>query len=329
MKVVMANKQLKKWFEDQNEFLSEEIEIIAPENGTDEELIELVSDASIIVATRLSPDVVIAGKKLQLIQKTGAGVDAIPFEVIPERVFVSNTSGANPVPMAEGTIALMFALAKQIVLKHNNFPDRQPLRGMDLRDKHVVIVGMGSIGQEVAKRLVPFGMKIHGIQRSPKEQLIKELALESCSGPETILEKLAIADFVLLTAPLTPATRGMIGEKELKMMKSSGYLVNIGRAALIQEEPLYLALTEGWIAGAALDVWWIPHWWDPSWKPELRVPSRFPIWQLQNVIAIPHNIGFVERTAYSSKSLEIIAENIRRVYDGKPPIHLVDKQHQY
>jgi len=327
VKVLVVNPSIKEWFEEHRDRIPEEVEIISPTDDSD--LCTLAADVQVIVTTRLSEEVVYAAKQLKLIQKTGAGMDAIPFDVIPDDVVVANTSGANPVPMAEGTIALMFALAKQIVQKHSNFPDRHPLRGVELRDKHVAIVGMGSIGKEIARRLVPFGMKVHGIQRNPKQKMVEEFSLASCVGSEHLMNILKISDFVLLTVPLTPETRGMIGESELRAMKSTSYLVNIGRAGLIEEGAMYNALKDKWIAGAALDVWWVPHWWDPSWNPELRVPSRYPIWEFDNVIAIPHNIGFVERTSYSSQALEIIAKNISNVFYGKEIINTVDKIAQY
>ena len=112
-------------------------------------------------------------------------------------------------------------------------------------------------------------------------------------------------------------------------MKPSAYLINVARAAIIEEKALYSALKENRIAGAALDVWWIPHWWDASWKPELAKPSRYPFWELPNVIATPHNIGYADFTKYSEKLVRIIAENIRNIVNGKPPINQVDKEHQY
>ena len=135
MKVLVASPQLAKRMKDSPNWFTGHVDIIAPEKGTDEELTVLAEDVEIIVCTRLSEDVVKKAPKLKLIQKTGAGVDAIPFDVIPEHVFVANTSGANPVPLAEGTIAIMFALAKHIVQRNRAFPDRYNKAGTELREK--------------------------------------------------------------------------------------------------------------------------------------------------------------------------------------------------
>jgi phosphoglycerate dehydrogenase-like enzyme len=121
----------------------------------------------------------------------------------------------------------------------------------------------------------------------------------------------------------------MIGERELQLMKPSAYLINVARAAIIEEKALYFALKENRIAGAAIDVWWIPHWWDPNWKPEIDKPSRYPIWELPNVIATSHNVGYTEVTKYSEKAVRIIAENIGNIASGKPPINQINKEHQY
>ena len=112
-------------------------------------------------------------------------------------------------------------------------------------------------------------------------------------------------------------------------MKSTAHIVNVGRGALIQEAPLYTALKEGWIAGAGLDVWWSPHWWDPVWSPDSDKPSKYPIWELPNVIATPHNVSANEDQVISVASLEIIITNINRLSEGKPFINQIDMEHQY
>lgn len=309
------------------------IQIIIPKTESEEEQIRLVRDVEVILCVRLSAKVAQAAKRLRLIQKTGAGVDAIPFNVLREDVLVANTSGANPVPLAEGAVALVLALAKRIVQRHNGFPPsgketRERVRGVELRGKKVGIIGLGHIGVEVARLLKAFEMRILALKRNPSEALNTQLDLDFLGGPDNLDYLLRESDFVVVTVPLTPQTRGMIGERELRLMKPTAYLVNVARAAIIQEEPLYRALKEGWIAGAALDVWWPAHWWDPAWYTNgAPVPSKYPIWRLPNVIATPHNIGSTDTP--SDASLCIIAENIRRIAEGKPPINQVDKNLQY
>ena len=304
------------------------VQIILPSEGTEDELIQLAADADIIVCVRLSREVAIAARKLKLIQKTGAGVDGIPLDILNEDVLVANTSGSNPVPLAEGTAALVLALAKQIVRRHNLFPksDDSTRRGVELRGKIAGIIGLGRIGVEVARLLKAFEMNIYAIKRNPKDTSEIKSKIDFLGGPSDLEYLLQQSDFVVVNAPSTPETRGMIGEHELHLMKPTSYLVNVARGDIIQEDALYKALSEGWIAGAALDVWWPPHWWDPSWNRDGLVPKH-EFWKLSNVIATPHNIGSSD--IRSDAGLQIIAENIHRIAEGRQPINLVDRALQY
>jgi len=329
MKVLVVRSYLSDWIAKQKDLLPDNVELITPEKGTEEELVQLARDVDIIVCTRLSAAVVKGAKNLKLIQKTGAGVDALPFDVIGDDVFVANTSGANPVPLAEGAISLLLALARRIVQRNKLFPDIDRHRGTELRGKKVGIIGLGHIGIEIAKRLQAFEMKILAIKRRKSIDLQNEVKLEFLGGPEDLDYVLKESDFIVVIVPLTPATREMIGEREIGLMKPSAYLINVARAAIIEEKALYFALKENRIAGAALDVWWIPHWWDPKWNPEIDKPSRYPFWELSNVIATPHNIGYADFTRFSEEPLKIIAKNIDNIAKGKPPINQVDKEHQY
>jgi len=188
---------------------------------------------------------------------------------------------------------------------------------------------LGNIGTEIAKRLRVFEMEILAIKRTPSETLKRKLKLSFLGGPEDVDHVVSQSDFIILTVATTPETIGIIGKKQIDLMKPTAYIINVGRAVLIEEAPLYYALKEGKIAGAGIDVWWIPHWWDSTWNPEINQPARFPFWELDNVIATPHNVGSVERNKYSNKAFDIIIKNINRIAEGKPPVNQVDKKHQY
>ena len=325
MKILVVNPRLAERIRG---YLPGDIDVLSPEVGTDEELIELAGDVEVILATRLSPEVALAAPRLRLLQKTGAGVDDLPFDVLGEGVWVANTSGSNAVRLAEGAVALVLALAKRIVQRHNSFRDgRDGVRGVGLKGKKAGILGLGSIGVEVARRLRAFEMDLLAVKRHPDRGVEEELGLQFLGGPGDLDRLLEESDFLVVTVPLTPETRGMIGERELRLMKPTSYLVNVARAAIVQEEPLYRALEEGWIAGAALDVWWRPHWWDPLWVPEGGDASEYPFWELPNVICTPHNIGSTD--ARSDAGIRIMAENVQRVKEGRPPVNLVDKELRY
>lgn len=310
------------------ERLPKDVEVVTPEAGTDDELAGLAEDVEVIVATRLSPGVARAAPRLRLLQKTGAGVDDMPFEALREKTWVANTSGSDPVPLAEGAVALVLALAKKVVQRHRGFLEGRGVgRGALLRGKKVGVVGYGSIGREVGRLLACMGMGVLAVKRTREPGLAEEMGLEYLGTPEDLIHVMSESDFVVVTAPLTPETRGMIGEAELRAMKPTAYLVNVARAAIIEEEPLYRALKEGWIAGAALDVWWTPHFWDPLWNPEGKPPSKHPFWELPNVVCTPHRI--VSTDGRSDAGLNLMVENILRVKRGLPPVNQVDKRLRY
>nr|MBC8497635.1 hypothetical protein [Candidatus Bathyarchaeota archaeon] len=146
--------------------LPDEIEVIHPERGTDDELEALAVDVEVIVSTRLSASVARAAKNLKLLQKTGAGVDDMPFDALGDDTYMANTSGSNPVPLAEGAVALVLALAKRVVERNNRFLEgRGVSSGVLLKGKSAGILGLGSSGVEVAKMLQGFDMRILGLKR--------------------------------------------------------------------------------------------------------------------------------------------------------------------
>jgi phosphoglycerate dehydrogenase-like enzyme len=310
------------------EQLPSDVRLVLPTTWTTDELVALADEADVIVCVRLDAAVARAARTLKLVQKTGAGVDAIPFDALGEGVVVANTSGSNAVRVAEGAVALVLALAKHLVRRHTRFPhmDDADRRGVELRGKTAGILGLGHIGVEVARRLAAFDMRLLALKRHPADPAPAPLDLAFLGGPADLDHLLRASDFVIVTVPLTPETRGLIGEPELRAMKPTAFLVNVARAAIIHEAALYRALTEGWIAGAGLDVWWPPHWWDTRWHPAGATP-QYPIWTLPNVLATPHNVGATD--APSDAALRIIAENIRRVADGRPPINQVDRHLRY
>jgi len=325
LKVLVVNPSLAERISDH---LPEDVEVVKPVTGTDDELARLAGDVEVIVATRLSPEVARAAPKLKLLQKTGAGVDDMPFDALEEETLMANTSGSNPVPLAEGAVSLVFALAKKVIQRHGTFMEGRGVgRGVLLSGKKAGIVGFGSIGREVGRMLQCMGMEVLAVKRSRDDELAEAMGLEHLGTPDDLIHVMSESDFVVVTAPLTPETKGMIGEEELRAMKASAYIVNVARAAIIEEEPLYRALSEGWIAGAAIDVWWTPHFWDPLWNKEGKPASEYPFWELPNVICTPHSI--VSSDSRSDAGLKIIVENILRVRHGEPPVNQVDKKLRY
>ena len=178
------------------------------------------------------------------------------------------------------------------------------------------ILGYGRIGRSVAERARAFGMAVWGIRRRPGREDGSRLAV--LQGPEALDEILRAADYVVVALPLTGATRGLLGERELGLMKPTAVLVNVARAEILDEEAVYRALSRGTIAGAVLDVWYR---YPPDGRPVL--PGRQAFHELPNVIMTPHVAGWTEGTVEARATL--IAANVARVARGEPPVNLVSE----
>jgi phosphoglycerate dehydrogenase-like enzyme len=220
LKILVVNPSLAERIRDH---LPEDIEIVKPETGTDDELAGLAGDVEVIVATRLSPEVARVAFRLKLLQKTGAGVDDMPFDALREETWMANTSGSNPLPLAEGAVALVFALAKKVIERHGSFMEGRGVgRGVMLSGKKAGIVGFGSIGREVGRMLQCMGMRVLAVKRSSDDELVEAMGLEFLGTPNDLIPVMSESDFVVVTAPLTPETRGMIGEEELRASSRRG-----------------------------------------------------------------------------------------------------------
>jgi phosphoglycerate dehydrogenase-like enzyme len=177
--------------------------------------------------------------------------------------------------------------------------------------KTLGIVGYGSIGESIAERARPFGLKIAAYRRRPELS-----AGGHVFGPGRLHEMLAISDYVALAAPLTPETRGLIDEAALRAMKPGAVLINVGRGPLIVEEALIRALREGWIRGAALDVF--------DREP---LPEGHAFYGLENLLLSPHSADHTP--GWSDTAMEFFVQNFERFTAGQPLLNLVDKQAGY
>ena len=177
----------------------------------------------------------------------------------------------------------------------------------------VGVIGVGAIGEQTAELSVALGIRVLGVRRNPE---IKPPNISAMYGPDQLLDVLPQADFVVLTVPLTQETRSMIGERELRAMKPTAYLVNIGRGETVDQDALIRALQQGEIAGAGLDVF----------TPE-PLPRDSPLWEMENVIITGHYAGMTPE--YDKRALEIFLENLARYHAGQTLINVVDKKLGY
>jgi len=181
-----------------------------------------------------------------------------------------------------------------------------------LPDSTMGIVGLGAIGAEVARRALAFGMSVRGVDRFPERTRPPD-EVELVEGLDGLPDLLAESDFVVIAAPQTPETTGCFDAATIALMKPSGYLINVGRGAIVQLDALVAALEAGMISGAALDVFEV--------EP---LPETHPLWKFPNVILTPHTAGY--SSVIARRHLEALAENVGRFVRGEPLMNVVDKR---
>lgn len=276
----------------------------------------LAKDADAVLGL-CSPEVLAAGPNIRWIQSYSAGVErCVAIPAVRERdILLTNMQRVAGPVMAEHVIAMMLAYARGL---HFYIPERMaarwtremppPGRLLTLEGKTVLVVGLGGIGVEVAKRAHALGMRVIATRASGRDGP----PIVSYVGLPDELHKLAgEADFIVNTAPLTPATMGLFDAKFFAAAKPGGFFVNVGRGQSVVQPDLVAALRSGRLAGAGLDVT------DPE-----PLPADSPLWQMQNVILTPHisagsDLGDEVRFA-------IGIENLRRYVAGEKMLSVVD-----
>ena len=277
-----------------------------------------IDGAEILWSFAITPAIVARAPRLRWFHATMTGPDASALpELVRRTIRVTTPRGVHAIPMAETALGLMLALARRIrdgialqadetwggsaILTAN--PPSTELFG-----KTVVIVGMGGIGTELARRCRALGMRVVGIVRRMRPCPRGVDRLVPFSRWRTTLPS---ADVIALACPLTKATRGMIGDRELRSMKRTALLINIARGALVDEEALLNALRRGRIAGAAADAFAV--------EP---LPDGHPLYGAPNMIVMPHVAGWSDR--YWERSLERFADNLTRYLKGRPLLGELD-----
>ncbi len=263
-------------------------------------------------------DLMLKAPNFKWLQQWGAGADwLLKHPELAQKDFtLTNVSGIHEIPIGEQIMAYLLAFARgfpQSVRAQVASTWSQQSKTFELAGKTMLLLGTGAIGAYTAKLAEAFGVEVVGVRRSPEKSVEHIGEMVALADLHTALPD---ADFVALTLPLTNDTRHIIGEAELKLMKASAILVNIGRGGLIDEPALVRALQNGTIAGAGLDVF--------ETEP---LPQDSPLWKLENVIITPHMAG--DTPHYDGRALEIFLNNLRRYVKGEPLTHVVDKQAGY
>jgi glyoxylate reductase len=251
---------------------------------------------------------------LRVISNFGVGVDHINLEDARTRgIPVGNTPGFVDNATADMTFALLMSIARNVVVGDRfargpefTFYDPNLLHGHEVYGSTLGIVGMGNIGRQVARRASGFDMTILYHNRNRNLQAEEELGVTYATLPEL----LAQADFVTLNLPLTAETRKIIGREQLQQMKPTAYLINLARGGVVDHDALFEALSEGWIAGAALDVT----------EPE-PLPRDHPLLKMENLVIVPH-LGSATRQTRLGMAQRTV-ENLLAGLHGEPLLNRV------
>ncbi len=274
--------------------------------------------------------------RLRFIQFHYAGIDyAAESPILRKPDLVAATlSGAVSSQVAEWSVAMLLALGHRIpemmaLQSKSEWPqDRwQQFAPVELRGTTIGLVPYGSISREIARLLVPFGVNILAAKRNAMDPTDRGYMPEGLGDPEGNLFKrlypiealksmLKECDFVIVSLPLTPQTRGMIGAEELKAMKPGAFLVDCGRGGIVDHAALLQALQEKHLAGAALDVF-----------PQEPLPADNPVWKQPNVIVSPHVAGISKN--FDAHATDLFAANLRRYIDGAAVYNRFDLEKGY
>ncbi|PTD94063.1 D-2-hydroxyacid dehydrogenase [archaeon SCG-AAA382B04] len=306
-----------KWFEKVREI--EDVDVVKATE--EEEILEEVKDAEVVFDKQISLRAFRAADELEWIQSPYVGVDMLLIdEVVESDVRVTCARGIHSSQVSDHVFAFILCFAREIPGFIENRENRvweerhpfpfKPL--MELKQKNLGVVGLGTIGKEVARKGKCFNMNVLGVKKHQEDlEYVDELFT-----PKELDRVISRSDFLVLCVPYTPETKDMIGEKELREMKDSAYLINVARGEVLDEDALVQALRGDWVGGAALDV--------VDTEP---LPKDSRLWKVNDLLLTPHVAGSTPR--YWKRVYEIFRENIERYKEDKELINMVNKEEGY
>jgi len=285
--------------------------------GSRDEAVALAPEVDIATGWSLPAGLLETGRRLTWVHAFNAGVDG--FVGLPGirdgRIVLTRTVGAH-VALPDHVMALILAFARRLHIDIRRQVERRWDRpagiGEDIAGRVLGILGLGQIGKPLAARAAAFGMRVIGTKRTPELVPHVDLVLP----PDRIDELLAAADYLVALLPLTPETKGRVGEREFRRMKPSAIFINVSRGPIVQEAALVRALREGWIAGAGLDVFDV--------EP---LPEDHPLYEFPQVIVTPHVSGITPQ--FFGRIAKVFAQNLERYVDGQPLANVIDVARGY
>ena len=292
-------------------------ELILAKSGSEEELLDLVRNADGILTcfANVTAPVIRAGTRLKVIGRYGIGVDNIDVaEATALGIPVTNVPAYCLDEVAEHSLALLLGLARKVVaydaaLRQGDWSLRTGQPIFRVRGRSIGIVGYGKIGRRVGEAADALGLHVLAYDPAIPAEDIERSGVHAA----TLGEIATAADFVTVHVPLTPETTGLIDATFLRAMKPTSFVINTARGGIVDQDVLARALREGWIAGAALDVF------DPE-----RIPADHPLLSAPNLIVTPHVAFYSEESVLELERLA--AENVAAVLSGRRPPHVVNPE---
>ena len=300
------------------EMLEGKAELIVPNDGDSDHIIDVLKDADAFILRigKIDRKAIEQCDKLKVITRPGVGYDSVDVEAATERgIPVVLWPSANARAVAEATLTLMFACAKNLVesvteTRKGNFNIRNKYAAVDIIDKKMVLLGFGHIGKLVAELCAALSMKIGVYDPYVAKDAVEALGYTYYSE---LNEALADADFVSLHMPSTPTTRGMISTAQFKAMKPTAFFLNAARGDVVDEPAMIEALKAGEIAGAGLDV-----------LAEEPMPADSPLMSMPNVVITPHMAAQTQETV--AKLVTMAAEGTLAVLRGEKWPHVANPE---
>ena len=279
-----------------------------------ESLMNRIGEAEVLVISGLwRNDILDRARRLCFIQSIGAGTDQVPTAALAERgIRLASARGVNARAVAEHAMALILALSRRLPEARDN-QQRRHWRGMigdlarredELGGKTLVVVGLGEIGDRLARLAKGFDMRVLGVRRDPAAGRGAADAVHPTAEFGSLLPE---ADFVVLACPLTEETENLVDAAAFRRMKPSAHLVNVARGRIVDEAALVAALKAGQIAGAGIDV-----------TADEPLASGSPLWGIEQVLITPHTAGETRR--YEDNVIEILLDNLSRLRRGEEPL---------
>lgn len=293
-----------------------DLELIQP--ASLDEAAKIIGEIDVSFTPQLTKEMVAAADKLRWVHSSASAVEGLlPLQELAARqIRVTNSRGVQAIPMAEHVMGGLLVLAR----KYDRLLEAQRARRWIQNDlvndwpyllhgKRMTIIGLGSIGLEVAKRAHAFGMNVTGVRRSRPEH--RHSYIDRVLTPDRVQRGLENCDVLVLSAPGVAATQGMIGAEQIAMLNRGAILVNVARAPIVDNAAMRAALASGQLGGAVLDVF--------EREP---LEADDPLWSTPNVIVTPHSSGF--RASHWDEVTSLFASNLRNFLAGEPLRNIVD-----